>query len=99
MLGPADDLAKDWWVQFEGLNALLLMHELHGRENGAYFDAFVRQWRFIQQHMIDHEHGGVYETVAADGAVIKPLKAQIWKAAYHDGRALLNVTAKLQAIE
>jgi len=98
MLGQADELAKDWWVQLEGLNVLLIMHELHGRQNGAYFDALLRQWRFIQQHMIDHEHGGVYETVADDGTVIKPLKAQIWKAAYHDGRALLNVSDRLRAI-
>ncbi|WP_428939359.1 AGE family epimerase/isomerase [Fontivita pretiosa] len=99
MLGQADDLAKDWWVQFEGLNALLLMHELHGQQTGAYFDAFLKQWRFIHEHMIDHEHGGVYESVAADGTVIKPVKAQIWKAAYHDGRALLNVSDRLRAID
>ena len=40
--GRAEDRQKEWWMQFEGLNALLLMHERHGRETDAYFKAFQR---------------------------------------------------------
>ena len=98
MLGEADKLAKDWWVQAEGLNALLLMHEKYGHETDAYFRAFQQQWRFIQHHQIDHELGGLWETVERDGKVAKAVKAQMWKAAYHDGRALLNVTDRLRRL-
>ncbi len=96
--GSAEDRDKEWWVQFEGLNALLLMHERYGRETHAYFDAFLRQWRFISEHQLDREYGGVFELVGPDGAPKNPGKGRIWKAAYHDGRALLNVSERLRAL-
>jgi mannobiose 2-epimerase len=96
--GKPEDRHKEWWVQFEGLNALLLMHERYGQETGAYFDAFQRQWRFIKERQIDSEHGGVYEMVGPDGAPSNPGKGRIWKAAYHDGRSLLNVGERLRQL-
>jgi mannobiose 2-epimerase len=94
----AEDPRKEWWVEFEGLNALLLMHELHGAETDRYFRAFVRQWRYLQHHQIDSEGRGVYTMVGADGAPVEASKAHDWKAAYHDGRALLNVAERLRAL-
>jgi cellobiose epimerase len=94
--GNAEHREKDWWVQFEGLNALLLMHEKYGKDTPVYFDAFLKQWKFIREHQIDREFHGVYETIGPDGAVITSTKGQNWKAAYHDGRALLNVSERLK---
>ena len=96
--GKAEDKRKEWWVQFEGLNSLLLMHEKYGKETSKYFNAFQKQWRFIAEHQIDSEFHGVYQMVGADGKAENPTKGQIWKAAYHDGRALLNVTARLKRL-
>src|SRR5215470_13143209 len=96
--GKPEDRRKEWWVEFEGLNALLLMHEKYGKETPRYFDAFLRQWRFISEHQIDSEFHGVYQEVGSDGSVENSTKGQIWKAAYHDGRALLNVTARLRKL-
>ena len=31
--GPPEDQQKEWWVQVEGLNALLLMHEKYGADD------------------------------------------------------------------
>jgi mannobiose 2-epimerase len=97
--GEAEDTRKEWWVQFEGLNTLLLMHERYGRESDLYFKAFRRQWEFIRERQVDQEFRGLYDTVGRDGRlhVITP-KARIWKAAYHDGRALLNVTERLRRL-
>ena len=36
--------------------------------------------------------------VGPDGVPTNPSKGRIWKAAYHDGRALLNVTQRLQKL-
>jgi mannobiose 2-epimerase len=94
--GKAEDLRKEWWVQFEGLNALLLMHEKYGKQTDAYFKAFQKQWQFIRDKQVDHEFGGIYDTVERDGTVKDFTKARIWKEAYHDSRALLNVTARLR---
>ena len=96
--GPAEDLRKEWWVQFEGLNALLLMHEKYGKQTDAYFRAFRKQWQFIKDKQIDNEFGGVYDTVERDGTVKDFTKARIWKEAYHDTRALLNVTSRLRRL-
>ncbi|HKD38480.1 MAG TPA: AGE family epimerase/isomerase, partial [Pirellulales bacterium] len=90
---------KIWWVEAEGLNALLLMHEHFGRETPRYGEAFVRQWDFIRRVQIDSIHGGWFATIAADG---KPLanrqKSDRWTEGYHQGRALMNVIARLQKL-
>lgn len=96
--GKAEDKRKEWWVQFEGLNSLLLMHEKYGKDTSAYFDAFLEQWQFITTYQIDSEFHGVYQMVGPNGTAENPTKGQIWKAAYHDGRALLNVTARLKKL-
>jgi hypothetical protein len=44
------------------------------------------------------EFHGVYEVVGPDGNAVNPNKGRIWKAAYHDGRALLNVSKRLQKL-
>jgi mannobiose 2-epimerase len=97
-IGRAEDTAKDWWVQVEGLNTLLLMHERYGAQTDAYFKAFQQQWQFIRDRQIDAEFRGMYGAVTRDGTPTDHSKAQIWKAAYHDGRALLNVTERLRRL-
>ena len=96
--GGAEDRRKEWWVQVEGLNTLLLMHERHGRATDRYFKAFLRQWEFLRERQVDKEFRGLYDTVERDGAPTDTPKARIWKAAYHDGRALLNVTERLRRL-
>jgi mannobiose 2-epimerase len=93
--GPAESKLKEWWVEFEGLNALLLMHERYGTQSDVYFKAFQLQWDFIRKYQIDPDFHGVYEMVDADGKPAEAVKGRIWKAAYHDGRALLNVSERL----
>jgi len=94
----AEDRRKEWWVQFEGLNSLLLMHERHGRESSRYFEAFQKQWNFGCQYLRDPEFHGVYEMLGEDSRPISSLKGRIWKCAYHDTRALLNVSERLRGL-
>jgi cellobiose epimerase len=96
--GEPEEKTKEWWVEFEGLNALLLMHERYGRQTDVYFKAFQLQWNFIQKYQIDSEFHGVYPLVGADGVPVATEKGSIWKAAYHDGRALLNVYGRLNRL-
>lgn len=96
--GKPEDNHKDWWVEMEGLNALLLMHEMFGGETDRYFRAFQLQWDWIKNHQVDSEFHGVYPTVGPEGPLGSTDKGGIWKAAYHDGRALLNVTARLEKL-
>lgn len=95
--GPILDRNKIWWVQAEGLNALLLMDSKFGRETGHYWDAFLRQWRFIQNHQTDPKHGGWLSEVAENGdTLLGRVKSDSWTEGYHQGRALLTVSATLR---
>lgn len=95
---------KLWWAQAEGLNALLLMHEKYGSKTNLYWERFVQQWQFIQKSVIDHQYGGWFHTVNEDGSHVVVStkdfdangKGSRWKCAYHDGRALMNVTDRLR---
>jgi len=96
--GKPEELRKEWWVEMEGLNSLLLMHEKYGRETDLYFKAFQKQWQFMKNYQVDSEFHGVYPLVGAGGVATVPEKGSIWKAAYHDGRALLNVSERLRRL-
>lgn len=98
--GPAARKNKIWWVQAEGLNALLLMHERYGRRTPVYWNAFVKQWRFIADHQIDRRHHGWFPAVAADGTPKQgDIKSDGWTDPYHQGRALMNVSDRLRKLE
>lgn len=90
---------KIWWVQAEGLNALLLMHDRFGHETPKYWTAFLSQWEFIQSHQIDKRYGGWLSMVNADGSLIPGrVKSDRWTESYHQGRALLRVSERLRAM-
>jgi cellobiose epimerase len=96
--GEVEDRQKEWWGQMEGLNALLLMHERHGRATPAYFQAFLKQWDFIKKYQLDARDRGVFELVGPDGVPTAAGKGRVWKEAYHEGRSLLNVTDRLRRL-
>jgi mannobiose 2-epimerase len=89
---------KVWWVEAEGLNALLMMHERFGRETPRYWEAFVKTWGFVSRHQIDAKHGGWYNTVSAEGTPTRRPKSDRWTEGYHQGRALLEVSARLRRL-
>jgi mannobiose 2-epimerase len=89
---------KNWWAQAEGLNTLLLMADRYGEDPLHYEERFYTQWSYIDHFLIDHEYGGWY----AGGLDKEPdkrteLKGQIWKACYHESRAMMNVVRRLEA--
>jgi mannobiose 2-epimerase len=96
--GRPEDTHKEWWVQCEGLNALLMMHERYAKQNPIYFQRFLEQWAFIQQHTIDAKNHGDWNLTTADGAPVVLDKGSIWKAAYHDSRAFWNVRDRLRRL-
>jgi mannobiose 2-epimerase len=94
--GKAETTHKEWWVEVEGLNALLLMHQRYGKQNPLYFQRFLEQWGFIRNHTIDDQFHGLFDLTEADGTPLTQDKGSIWKAAYHDGRAFWNVSERLR---
>jgi mannobiose 2-epimerase len=97
--GAPTRLEKVWWTQAEGLNALLLMHERFGREMPRYWQAFVQEWEFISTRQVDHRHGGWYASVSPGGKAPRGRpKSDGWTEAYHQARALWNVSAALRRL-
>jgi mannobiose 2-epimerase len=84
---PATNRNKSWWVQAELLISALHMHQLTG--DPRYARIFEQTWRFIDEKMTDYERGGWYATVTSEASVTGD-KANVWKCAYHNGRALIE---------
>jgi cellobiose epimerase len=94
--GEAFDQKKVWWTEAEGLNALLLMHQKYGARTDRYWKAFLKQWDFIEKHLLDPIHGGWFSETTRDGKLLGDgSKANPWKANYHTSRALMNVARTL----
>ena len=90
------DSSKTWWVQAEGLNALLLMANRYPKDP-KYRSYFEKQWQYIQTFLIDHQTGGWYsDGLDHDSKARKYLKGHHWKACYHNLRALLNCEEMLK---
>ena len=96
--GPVIDTKKAWWSQVEALNALLLMHDLYGRETDRYFRAFEQQWEFVRRKVIDGQYPGLFPEVEADGTPTQMAKGHNWKAGYHDGRSFMLVARRLRKL-
>ncbi len=50
---------KNWWAQVETMNTLLYMAKLFPKDDMDYYGKFLKQWKYIQDYLIDYEHGDV----------------------------------------
>ena len=84
---PASFRIKAWWVQAECMTSALRTYERTGDER--YLDVFEETWDFLDEYQIDREHGEWHSGVDAD---LEPVgrKGAVYKAAYHNGRALVE---------
>ena len=82
---------KVWWAQAEAWHTLALMTKYFPDEP-VYPQAFRQMWKYLNEQMIDREHGGWYNSGLDTEPENKPRpKAHQWKGAYHNGRALFQV--------
>lgn len=91
---PADNRVKSWWVQAEALVSALTMWKLTGEPD--YFERFRKTWQFVTSFQIDRERGEWHESVQPDGRGTGN-KGSAWKAAYHNGRAMIECERLLRA--
>lgn len=82
---------KVWWSQAEVLNSFLLMSEFFPDDERQYYRHFLRQWDYIKQNIMDHQHGGWYWSgIDMEPEQKQQPKGTIWKGTYHNSRALIN---------
>jgi cellobiose epimerase len=88
---------KNWWAQAEALNTLLMMSELFRDDRqSAYFSKFKKLWNYVKTYLIDREYGDWFEEGLDKSPRRKTaLKGHIWKATYHQYRALSNCIDRL----
>jgi len=93
---PADRRGKVWWVQAEALVSALTMYRLTG--DVRYVDIFERTWQWVDTRQTDWESGEWFEVINADDSPGTGNKATPWKAAYHNGRALIESLERIAAL-
>jgi mannobiose 2-epimerase len=93
---PADRRAKIWWVQAEALVSALTMFEL--TREARYADIFTRTWQFVDTKQTDWTSGEWHEAIESDGRPRGGNKAHVWKAGYHNGRALIECIDRIRMV-
>ncbi len=83
---PADKRDKVWWVEAEACVTTLYLYRLTGESH--FWAVFKRTYDFIDKYQTDWQHGEWWPTVRGENGLGD--KAQIWKAGYHNGRAMLE---------
>jgi len=88
---------KIWWSQAEALNTFIYMDKLYPEDEMNYYNYAVKEWQYIQKYIIDEQYGGWFWS----GIDVEPdskdrPKANIWKATYHNTRALVNAINMLK---
>ena len=92
----ADALRKIWWVEAEAIVSALYMYRMTG--DSQYLEVFDRTLEFIEKHLVDWRNGEWHEFVTPDGKT-GGSKAHVWKAAYHNGRAMIECLQLLCCLE
>jgi mannobiose 2-epimerase len=84
------DSDKHWWPQAEAVVGFLNAYELSGRPQ--FLESAQRSWAFIEERIIDHEHGEWFWLVSKDGAPGNEKdKVGPWKCPYHNTRTCIEV--------
>lgn len=92
---PADRRNKIWWVQAECLVGALSLYRL--TRDPQYFEVFEKTWDFIDRYQTDWTTGEWHNIVTPEG-VGRGDKGSQWKAAYHNGRAMIECLGLLKGL-
>ncbi len=81
---------KEWWPQAEAVVGFYNAWQLTG--DNAFREAAVRCWQFIQDRVVDHEHGEWFWCIRPDGTP-DPSQPKVspWKCPYHNSRCCLEI--------
>jgi cellobiose epimerase len=97
--GPARivDSDKHWWPQAEAVVGFLNAYELSGKQH--FLAAAKRSWAFIDEHIVDREHGEWFWLVSRSGVPdAQQDKVGPWKCPYHNSRMCFEVMERLDRL-
>lgn len=96
-----------WWVQLVALNSLAIFATDRRHDREAWEERLRRHWRFIEDELIDSEHGGFHPVVPRDlgrrarlrraiGGPPELAKGSVWKDVSHEVDSLLGTLKVLR---
>ncbi|HWA84916.1 MAG TPA: AGE family epimerase/isomerase, partial [Opitutus sp.] len=74
------DTFKEWWPQAEAATGFLNAYQITHQK--PYLAQSEQSWKFIETHLVDHEHGDWFRGVSRDGKKVSPVKVSFWKCPY-----------------
>jgi mannobiose 2-epimerase len=92
--GTIIDRRKESWPQAEAIVGFINAFQLSG--NTEFLAAARRIWEYLENHIVDREHGEWFWRINADGRPDPDLpKVSEWKGPYHGTRACLEIMRRL----
>ncbi|MCQ4086356.1 AGE family epimerase/isomerase [Saccharibacillus sp. JS10] len=88
------DRDKDWWPQAEAAVGFINAWQITGDQK--YYAAAEKSWNFIENHMLDREHGEWFWKVSETGIPYPEPKVSEWKCPYHNGRACFELLERMK---
>jgi mannobiose 2-epimerase len=90
---------KVWWVQADGLKALLSMSRLDDAGRETYISHAARVWEYVKARVIDTRHGGwLYAGLDTNPEATRRPKATAWKDSSHETEALIDSMGTLSLL-
>lgn len=91
------DSVSVWWVQAEALVGFLNAYVL--TDDSRFLNAAKAIWAFTKENHIDHNKGEWFWNARNHEAIrSRSYKAGMWKAPYHNGRAMLESVSILKEL-
>ncbi|NDI98416.1 N-acyl-D-glucosamine 2-epimerase [Flavobacterium sp. LaA7.5] len=84
---------KHWWPQSEFLIGMVNAWQLTG--DTSYLEKAEKNWKFIQNYILDKENGEWIWGVNKDYSKIEKDKAGFWKCPYHNSRACIELIQRI----
>lgn len=86
------DTDRHWWQQAEAIVGLYYAYQIN--KNEKYVGVASKIWDFIDEKVIDHEHGEWFWLIDKNGNYNpKDEKVGMWKCPYHNSRAGIQLNS------